>query len=302
MESNPAFKKGGYGQIGSHLALIGGLAAVVFLAVLPVQEIPFPYAFASTSSLFLCILLSACIVAYAYFIFPDVVANPQHLHDLKSTAVQGFIIGFVFVLSIAFAVGRVFGATAFWVHLLFRGVFHFMEFFMTALYHPETVSSESYLLNHSSAFHVASIVSLLEYWIEFSISPSFKSHGYLSIIGVLLCSVGQFIRTGAMYQAAHNFTHLVATSKQSKHKLVTSGFYSLVRHPAYFGWFWWSVGTQIILLNPICIIGYAFASWKFFADRIPFEEEHLRSFFGNEYVKYAERVPILIPFIPSKAH
>lgn len=47
---------------------------------------------------------------------------------------------------------------------------------------------------------------------------------------------------------------------------------SHLRHPAYFGWFWWSIGTQMLLCNPVCIVVYAAASWRFFSQRIPFEE------------------------------
>lgn len=106
---------------------------------------------------------------------------------------------------------------------------------------------------------------------------------------------------------------------------------SFSRHPSYMGWFWWSIGTQLLLCNPIvcarvcaharlmrfapyghptaCIrahcstrppqatVGYAAASWQFFADRIPYEEETLHDFFGAEYAEYCRRVPTRIPFI-----
>lgn len=43
---------------------------------------------------------------------------------------------------------------------------------------------------------------------------------------------------------------------------------SYLRHPSYFGWFWWVVGTQVLLWNPLCLVGYAYVSWKFFDQRI----------------------------------
>ena len=30
-----------------------------------------------------------------------------------------------------------------------------------------------------------------------------------------------------------------------------------MRHPGYFGWIVWAVGTQVLLLNPICSILFA---------------------------------------------
>jgi protein-S-isoprenylcysteine O-methyltransferase len=40
-------------------------------------------------------------------------------------------------------------------------------------------------------------------------------------------------------------------------------------------------------------------SWKFFAERIPYEESLLLDMFGTEYQKYAERTRIGLPFIKS---
>lgn len=100
-----------------------------------------------------------------------------------------------------------------------------------------------------------------------------------------------------MFTAGHNFTHLIQYRKRDDHQLVQSGIYSLFRHPSYVGWFWWSIGTQVVLVNPVCAIGYAVASWKFFNDRICDEEISLINFFGEDYVAYQRSVPTGIPFI-----
>lgn len=33
--------------------------------------------------------------------------------------------------------------------------------------------------------------------------------------------------------------------REDSHQLVTRGVYRFLRHPSYFGWFWWSLGTQV---------------------------------------------------------
>ena len=82
------------------------------------------------------------------------------------------------------------------------------------------------------------------------------------------------------------------------HRLVTHGVYAWLRHPAYFGWFWWSVGTQLLLCNPVCVFAYAYASYRFFRNRIPYEEQHLLRMFPNdEYAAYRRRTVIGIPFL-----
>ena len=102
-----------------------------------------------------------------------------------------------------------------------------------------------------------------------------------------------------MFTAAQSFHHKVQYEKADSHVLVTSGVYQLVRHPSYFGWTLWAVGTQVMLVNPISIVGFIGASVMFFKDRIPYEEELLVDFFGEAYIKYALKTPICLPFVES---
>jgi len=84
----------------------------------------------------------------------------------------------------------------------------------------------------------------------------------ISRSGAALCLFGEVIRKSAMLTAGNNFTHLVRERKVEGHQLVTHGVFSICRHPSYMGWFLWSIGTQITLLNPICFVGYLIASYR----------------------------------------
>ena len=118
-------------------------------------------------------------------------------------------------------------------------------------------------------------------------------------IGVIFIVLGHFIRIGAMFTARKSFHHMVQEKKASTHTLVTTGVYAYFRHPSYFGWTVWALGTQLVLGNPISLICYALAAYTFFKDRIPYEEFKLTEFFGQEYRDYAKHVPIRMPFIKS---
>src|SRR5271169_974862 len=119
--------------------------------------------------------------------------------------------------------------------------------------------------------------------------------------------MGQFFRSLAMVQASSNFSHQIAMEKKATHMLVTSGIYAFVRHPSYFGFFWWSVGTQIFLANPLSTVIFMAVLWKFFSSRIRYvpeldeadwsraEEMLLIKFFGDEYVDYRKKVGVWIP-------
>ena len=144
------------------------------------------------------------------------------------------------------------------------------------------------------------------------------------------------IRSLAMVQAGESFNHIVQHSKQDTHKLISRGIYKVFRHPSYFGFFWWGVGTQLVLGNTVCLAGFTYVLWVFFAVRIDGkfslvintfaiattcsklqsyeltsvtcpvldqannhlgEEKLLVEFFGKEYEDYRRSVKVWIPFI-----
>ena len=100
-----------------------------------------------------------------------------------------------------------------------------------------------------------------------------------------------------MIQAGTSFNHTIQRKKKDDHGLVTTGVYSFLRHPAYFGFFYWGIGTQLVLGNPICFVAYLIVLWRFFSSRIKSEEGDLVRFFGDNYIDYKKRVGTGIPFI-----
>ena len=100
-----------------------------------------------------------------------------------------------------------------------------------------------------------------------------------------------------MLQAASNFSHQISQNKKPEHQLVKHGVYSITRHPSYFGFFYWSIGTQILLGNPVSACLFAVVLWRFFDKRIQKEEIYLIRFFGKEYIDFRKHVPVMIPFI-----
>ena len=109
--------------------------------------------------------------------------------------------------------------------------------------------------------------------------------------------IGQLARSLAMWYAKSNFSHQIAHHKRQDHVLVTTGLYAYMRHPSYFGFYWWAVGTQLLLCNPICLLGFFHVLYQFFKDRIEEEEPLLIKFFGKEYIEYKKKTPTYIPLI-----
>jgi protein-S-isoprenylcysteine O-methyltransferase len=116
-------------------------------------------------------------------------------------------------------------------------------------------------------------------------------------LGLFLVIFGQGVRTTAMIQAGTSFNHTVQSWRKDDHALVTTGVYGWLRHPSYFGFFWWALGTQLVLGNRLMFVAYAIVIWRFFRQRISYEERTLVFFFGRDYTAYRERVGTWIPLI-----
>ena len=186
-----------------------------------------------------------------------------------------------------------------------HSIFHLLEYFTTALCNPTVASSDSFLVNHSTAYTAATLTSWTEFLLRFTFRPTWNVPSSVAFVGLGVVFVGQFIRSAAMITAGQSFNHLIQTYKKENHVLVTHGVYSILRHPSYVGWFYWSIGTQLVLGNVLHATLFAFVSWNFFNRRIPFEEESLCAHFPEEYPKYMRKTWMGIPFlksnIPSRA-
>lgn len=228
-------------------------------------------------------------------------------HGLGRTGLSGLFLGVVFGTH-ATVLGQLVCGVLPWrvayvrwcCYVCALSFFHAMEFLTTARYKWRDLSYDSWLLNHSKAYGLAALAAMAEFWLEVAFAPAgLKESGALLGLGVAVVCVGHGARVAAMWTCGEHFAHRIMVSKDPRHRLVTFGIYRVLRHPSYTGWFWWSIGTQVVLGNPLCVVAYAYASWSFFADRIPFEEETLRCFYPDEYPAYAKRTWVLIPFIPA---
>ncbi|KAI5956705.1 STE14 [Candida jiufengensis] len=167
---------------------------------------------------------------------------------------------------------------ALFLYLQFLCIFHSLEFLSTYLFNNSQVDDDSFILEDKE-FHIITFASIIEYFI----SP-FKIKFY--IIGFPLLLLGQFIRFLSMFTAQESFNHYVQKQGKESHKLVTNGIYKYIRHPSYLGFFLWFIGIQIILGNIIMLIVGIIILWRFFKDRIKYEEEYLIKFFGDKYTNY----------------
>ncbi|KAJ4298180.1 farnesyl cysteine-carboxyl methyltransferase [Kalmusia sp. IMI 367209] len=222
---------------------------------------------------------------------------------LAGIAIRAFLLGVCGALGFLLTAGLVYYDSRLWRPFFFLGVlciFHFFEFYTTAAYNTPTAYISSFLLTNGSRYRQAHTVAFIETTVTSYFFPAWQARvnpPSIVALGVVMIVVGQVVRSLAMVQAGTNFNHQVQQQKNEGHELVTTGLYSVFRHPSYFGFFWWGLGTQVALGNTVSFMGYAGVLWYFFYTRITHEEKKLIEFFGDEYKEYSARTRVWIPFI-----
>ncbi len=113
------------------------------------------------------------------------------------------------------------------------------------------------------------------------------------ITGILICLTAAFVRLKGHLDLGYGFSTRV--EKQKSHKLITSGIYSLIRHPMYL--------AIILLLTGACIMLKSAFSWIFLIlnfytlyIRIKKEETFMMENFP-EYESYMKKTYKLFPFL-----
>lgn len=232
---------------------------------------------------------------------------PGHPKSLSGIALRAFCLGFAAAVSLCgLALLCLQTDSPAWrvpFFLLALSTFHFLEFWTTAEGNTLVAGVDSFLLTANwPAYAVAHSAAFLECLVVCRFFParSWAPPGCASLLvtlGLLATVLGQLVRSLAMLHAGTSFHHQVQTRKAHTHLLVTNGVYAWMRHPSYVGFFYWGLGTQLVMGNVLCFFAYAWILWTFFRSRIRHEEANLVDFFKDDYVQYRERVGIMIPFI-----
>ncbi|KAH7348629.1 farnesyl cysteine-carboxyl methyltransferase [Rhexocercosporidium sp. MPI-PUGE-AT-0058] len=231
--------------------------------------------------------------------------QPGQPKSLSGIAIRSFLLGLTLSSTLVLALYLLTTHQPLWRAPFFittLSLFHFLEFYTTSRANTSSAQISSFLFSsNGSAYTIAHSTSFLEtllshYFLPAVVLPLYI-HYPLLILGLGMIVIGQTTRAVAMLTAGTNFSHVVKHTKAQSHQLVTTGIYSVLRHPSYFGFFWWGIGTQLVCGNVFSLLGYAGVLWKFFERRIDGEEELLVRFFGDEYRDYRKRTRVGIPFI-----
>lgn len=151
-------------------------------------------------------------------------------------------------------------------------------------------------------------------WIGIWVSPQPRFYLYISNISFIIPFLGikttllhiiiasVFVSIGAWLgiSGVKEVTLKVAETHRPE-KIVTSGVYSIIRHPQYFGGLLAHIGISFLLSafyalisTPLIIVVIYIMSLK--------EEVELIREFGETYIAYRKQVPMLFPTIKRKKY
>ena len=116
----------------------------------------------------------------------------------------------------------------------------------------------------------------------------------LRLVGLLIATGSAAFAAWAMWSLGRGYG--IRMDVFEGHSLKTDGPYALVRHPMYLGIVLFHLGASLAMESPLLLAATALIVAPFTAVRIAAEERVLRDAFGDRYLRYAERVPALIPF------
>jgi len=118
-------------------------------------------------------------------------------------------------------------------------------------------------------------------------SPWIEIPGLVLLVASTGFTIWARVRLGRMWSASPNML-------RARHQLRTDGPYAITRHPIY-------TGLLGMMLGTVLVSGFGFSlaflavGAAVVATRIPLEERLMSTTFPDEYARYRERVPQLVP-------
>jgi len=153
-------------------------------------------------------------------------------------------------------------------------------------------------LNDRRLYWLSILLTVVEFAVECQMYPEWKaSKLQLNFLGLVFMAVGQYVKSYAMINLVSNLETQKKDSEVEKPQLITSGMFQVLRHPIFFGVYWWNVGSQMVLFNPVSFLVHSFVGWFYFSRYlIPREEKELHQLYPDQYPIYRKRTGVGIPY------
>lgn len=135
------------------------------------------------------------------------------------------------------------------------------------------------------------LYGFIAFVLKYYFNPSFQIKlfpiSFLYILGSILIAVGV-----AFYITSVFFL----TKAFRSNKLVTTGPYSICRHPLYTSWVIFIVPGVCLLMKSWILLTIPIFMYIILSNLIKKEEIYLENVFGAEYNDYQKNIPLILPY------
>ncbi len=140
---------------------------------------------------------------------------------------------------------------------------------------------------------LVSVVAPIVHWAYFLEDKD--RYDWAFFLGMAMIVGGILFRAMAVRYLGKYFTATVQI--RADHNLITSGPYSIVRHPSYTGAFLAIVAGGVVLGSLPGFMISCMAMMLAYYVRIGIEEKELTERFGDEYRSYQQRTKMIVPYV-----
>lgn len=184
-------------------------------------------------------------------------------------------------------------------HFLLVVFFFYLLFFTQPTFEANDIKAKADTDKYSMLLITLGLVisltgSIID-WAYITKAATRLSFSNIQYIGLTLLIVGSTIRIVAIRHLGQYFTNAVNFSND--HQLVTTGLYSLVRHPSYLGAYIAILGSTLMLSSVTLFAVSIVLLFFIYNYRIKVEEEGLIKTFPEAYILYQSKSKRWIPWI-----
>ncbi|WP_077405355.1 methyltransferase family protein [Cellulophaga omnivescoria] len=134
---------------------------------------------------------------------------------------------------------------------------------------------------------VVGIYAFKNEWYEYLLSFWYLKYPILQKIGWALLFLSLIVVWISQSQMSTSWR--IGIDEENKTKLVTNGMFSISRNPIFLGIMIANIGLFLVIPNAFTLLITSLSTLSV-NTQIRLEEEFLKREFGNEYIKYAEKV------------
>ena len=117
----------------------------------------------------------------------------------------------------------------------------------------------------------------------------------MQVSGFLLIVIGMIVAVSARKTLGHNWSHAADYQVKKGQELVTSGMYSVIRHPIYSGLVVGYIGGELLVQSYLVVIGLLMYAGGYYQARL--EEKLLQEHYKESYTLYMRRTKRFIPYL-----